>query len=157
VAKETAKKTIGTRRLFMTKKKVATASQAKQNITSTNVADTLRIAKLTAQVDEQTTEIKELKRALKSQNDILENKLKVESILNIKTMSDYKDAELEALSIEDLQTLETALSRGKGIDSSRVAYKSIRAGDTADQAGQLTVGSLYGKSRKEILESEGEF
>jgi len=132
-------------------------TKTKTMVDSTKVADTLRIAKLTAENDAQTKEINELKRTLKSQNDILENKLKVDSILNIKAMSDYKDAELEALSIEDLQKLEVALTRSKGIDSSSVSYKSIRAGDSEDHAGRLTVGSLYGKSRKEILESAGEF
>jgi len=92
----------------MTKPKTATASKYK-------VADTIRIAQLTDENDVLTQENKDLKVALDTANNIIEGGMKAESIGRIKAISDYKDAELEPLSIEELLTIEKSLLRSKGL------------------------------------------
>jgi hypothetical protein len=74
--------------------------------------------------------------------------------LKIMAKSDFKDADLEPLKVEQLQQIDETLSKSKGGDT--VSYKPIRAG-TDSSVGRTTVGDLYGKSKKEILEMGGNF
>lgn len=96
-------------------------------------------------------------KALRKQNvelaSIIENDLKADLKLKIRAKTDYTDADLEALNVEQLQQIEETLSRSTGKD---VSYKPIRTGVAASDA-KLTVGNLFGKSRKEILEMAGDF
>jgi hypothetical protein len=139
----------------MTKTQKTTASD---NTVKVQLASlTLDLASAKNEVERITAENK----ALRTQNvelaSVIENDLKADLKLKIRARSQYTDADLEPLTVEQLQQIDETLMKGKGIDNSTVSFKSIRAGDTADHAGRLTVGSLYGKTRKEILESEGEF
>jgi predicted RNase H-like nuclease (RuvC/YqgF family) len=139
----------------MPKRKVdTTIPDAKESIRSTRVSDALRIADLTTDNERLVEENKELKRALKAQNQIIESELKADSINRIKAMSTFKDSELENLRIEELQQIEKSLSKSKTVDTK---YKSIRAGTASQGESRFTVGNLYGKSRKQILEMEGDF
>jgi len=138
-----------------TKKKVATASDPTVNARLASLTIDLERAK--QDVDKLTTENKALRKQNVELASVIENDLKADLKLKVRARSKYTDADLESLTVEQLQQIDETLTKGKGIDNSSVAYKSIRAGDTADHAGLLTVGSLYGKSRKEILKSQGEF
>jgi len=139
----------------MAKQKTATASDPTVNV---------RLASLTIDLERAKQDIDKLaaeNKALRKQNvelaSVIETDLKADLKLKVRARSQYTDADLENLTIEQLQQIDETLAKGKGIDNSSVAYKSIRAGDTADHAGLLTVGSLYGKKREDILKSEGEF
>jgi len=109
-------------------------------------------------LEKENQKLSEENKALKKQNvqlaNVIETDLKADVKLRILAISDYRESDLEDLPIEQLQQIEETLSKAKGIDAS---YKSIRAGGASERATSLTVGSLYGKNRKQILESEGEF
>jgi len=139
----------------MAKQKIATASDNTVKVQLASLTIDLERAK--QDVDRLTTENKTLRKQNVELASVIENDLKADLQLKIRARSKYTDADLEALTIEQLQQIDETLAKGKGIDNSSVAYKSIRAGDTADHTGLLTVGNLYGKSRKDILESAGEF
>ena len=115
---------------------------------------TLENAGLTKRVTEQEDEIKDLKRTNVQLAAVIENDLKADLKLKIMAKSDYKESDLTDLKVEQLQTIDETLSRSKGLDA---VYKPIRAGTASTSEGRLTVGSLYNKSRKEILEMGGEF
>jgi len=99
-------------------------------------------------------EVKLLKRQLTESNSVIERDLKADLIRRIKARSDYQDADLEPQTVEQLQQTDATLSRVKGAATS---YQSIRTGVASEQKGYTTVGNLFGKTRKEILESGGEF
>jgi len=139
----------------MAKPKKATASDPTVNVQLASL--TIDVERLKTELEAKTTENKALRKQNVELASVIENDLKADLKLKIRARSQYTDADLEQLSIEQLQQINETLMKGKGIDNSSVTYKSIRAGDTADHAGRLTIGSLYGKSRKEILESAGEF
>ena len=115
---------------------------------------TLDNAALTKRVAELEDENKALKRQTVELANVIENDLKADLMLKIMTKSDYKESDLIDLKAEQLQTIDETLSRSKGVDS---VYKPIRAGTAGDMSARNTVGSLYGKTRKEILEMGGEF
>jgi len=139
----------------MAKQKIATASD---NTVKVQLASlTLDLASAKNELERITAENKVLRKQNVELASVIENDLKADLKLKVRARSKYTDADLESLTIEQLQQIDETLTKGKGIDSSSVAYKSIRAGDTADNEGRLTIGSLYGKTRKEILESAGEF
>lgn len=85
---------------------------------------------------------------------VIENDLKAEAKLRIMAVSDYKEDDLAKLSVEQLQQIEETLARTKG--AGELPYKSIRAGAASRGSSNLTVGSLFGKSRSEILEMGGD-
>jgi len=136
----------------MTKKKVATDTTVKVQLASL----TLDLATAKKTLDTLCVENKALRKQNVELASVIENDLKADLKLKIRARSKYTDADLEKLTVEQLQQIDETLSLGKGIDTS-TPYKSIRAGDTADHAGRLTAGNLYGKTRKEILEMEGDF
>jgi len=139
----------------MAKQKVATASDPTVNARLASLTIDLERAK--QELDTLTIENKALRKQNVELASVIENDLKADLKLKVRARSKYTDADLESLTVEQLQQIDQTLSLGKGIDSSSTSYKSIRAGDAADHTGRLSVGSLYGKSRKEILESQGEF
>jgi len=112
-----------------------------------------------ARLQKENTALADENKALKAQNiqlaSVIENDLKADLKLKIMSKTDYKDADLEPLKVEQLQQIDETLSRGRGIDSV-ASYKSIRAGNDSE-TGRMTIGNLYGKSRKEILDMEGNF
>ena len=103
--------------------------------------------------------LKEENQTLKKQNielaSVIETDLKSDLKLKIMSKGDFKESDLEPLKIEQLQQIDEVLSRSKGADST-VSYKSIRAGN-ASETGKTTVGDLYGKTRKQILDMGGNF
>jgi len=139
----------------MNKPKVATASDPTVNARLASLTIDLERAK--QDVDNLTTENKALRKQNVELASVIENDLKADLKLKVRARSKYTDADLESLTVEQLQQIDETLTKGKGIDNSIATFKSIRAGDAADHTGRLSVGSLYGKSRKEILESQGEF
>ena len=139
----------------MAKQKVATASDPTVNATLASL--TIDVERLRTDNEKLTIENKVLRKQNVELASVIENDLKADLKLKVRARSKYTDADLEDLTVEQLQQIDETLTKGKGIDNSSVSFKSIRAGDTADHAGQLTVGDLFQKSRKEILESAGEF
>lgn len=115
---------------------------------------TLDNANITKRMEELEEENKGLKRQTVELVSVIENDLKADLTVKILAKSDYKQSDLEELKVEQLQTIDETLSRSKGLDS---VYKSIRSGTSSTSEARNTVGSLYGKTRKEILESGGEF
>jgi len=87
-------------------------------------------------------------------NDVIETDLKAGLILKLVATTDYKRDTLETLKVEKLQEIDKAISMTKG--GSPALFKPIRAGNDS-QEGKLTIGDLYGKSRKQILEMGGSF
>jgi hypothetical protein len=139
----------------MAKTKKATASD--QTVKVQLASLTLDLASANTELDRITAENKALRKQNVELASVIENDLKADLKLKIRARSQYTDADLEPLPVEQLQQIDETLAKGKGIDSSSVNYKSIRAGDTVDRAGMLTVGILKGKTREEILKMEGNF
>jgi len=115
---------------------------------------TLDNATLTKEVEKLTEENKTLKRQNVQLSSVIETDLKSDLIVKITAKSDYKPSDLEELSAEQLQTIDETLSKAKGVDS---VYKPIRAGTAGEKSARTTVGNLFGKSRKQILDMSGEF
>lgn len=122
----------------------------------------VQLASITLDNGRLTTENKQLieeNKALKAQNiqlaSVIETDLKADLKLKIMAMGDYKDSDLEPLKVEQMQQILETLSRGRGIDTV-ASYKSIHAGNDSE-TGRMTVGNLFNKTRKEILEMEGKF
>ena len=137
------------------KTKKTTASSTTTQVQWDKQAQELDEAKQT--IGEQNKEITSLKRQLTEANRFIESDLKSDLKSRIRKKSNFNDADLEDKSVEQLQQIDTTLSMGKLAPSAAATFKSIRAGAASAGKGTLTVGSLFGKSRKEILESEGEF
>jgi hypothetical protein len=121
----------------------------------------VQLASLTldnARFQKENTQLIEENKLLKKQNvelaSVIENDLKADLKLKIMAKSDFKEADLEPLKVEQLQQIDETLSKSKGGDS--ISYKPIRTGGDSS-LGRTTVGNLYGKTRKEILDSQGEF
>ena len=135
------------------------AKKPKTALDSTVKAQLASLTLTKNSLEKENQTLSEENKALKKQNvqlaNVIENDLKAEVKVRILAMSGYKESDLEDLPIEQLQQIEETLSKAKGAETA--SYKSIRAGGASEHAGHLTVGSLYQKSRKEILESEGEF
>jgi hypothetical protein len=115
---------------------------------------TLDNNRLLKKVEELETENKGLRKQNVELASVIENDLKADLKLKIMAMSNFKESDLEQLPVEQLQTIDETLSKSKG---GGAVYKPIRAGDASTGSGRLTVGSLYGKTRDEILASGGEF
>ena len=133
------------------------------NKTKTALDSTVKtqLAKLTlvnSRLQKEKEGYEEENKALKRQNvqlaSVIENDLKADLKLQIMARSDYKESDLETLKIEQLQQISETLSMSKGVDAS--SYKSIRAGTASEGKGMTTVGSLFGKTRDEILAMGGE-
>ena len=83
---------------------------------------------------------------------VIENELKSDLMIKIMAKGDYKQSDLEPLTIEQLQAIDATLTKAKGATAT---YKPIRTGNDSTES-RMTVGSLYGKTRSEILASKGE-
>lgn len=135
-------------------KKTATAmdSTVKTQLASITM-DNGRLTKDNAALLE---ENKNLKKQCIELASVIETDLKSDLKLKIMSKGDFKEADLESLKIEQLQQIDEVLSRSKGADSLGASFKSVRAGNASESA-RMTIGDLYGKSRKEILEMGGNF
>lgn len=131
---------------------------AKKKLDSTVKTELARLTLDNANIKKELERLMDENKSLKRQNvqlaNVIENDLKADLTVKIMAKSDYKQSDLEDLKVEQLQTIDETLSRSKGLDS---VYKPIRAGTASKSEGRSTVGSLYGKSRKEILEMGGDF
>lgn len=131
---------------------------AKTKVDATVKTELARLTLDNANLTKRNVELEEETKSLKRQNvqlaNVIENDLKADLTVKIMAKSDYKQSDLEELKVEQLQTIDETLSRSKGVDS---VYKPIRAGTASQSNARLTVGSLYNKSRKEILEMGGDF
>ena len=117
---------------------------------------TLDNAKLQKDIETLLEENKNLKKQIVELASVIENDLKADLKVKILAISDFKEAELEPLKAEQLQGILETLSKSKAGDTA-TSYKPIRtAGDSSDK-GRTTVGNLFNKTRKEILEMGGEF
>jgi len=90
----------------------------------------------------------------KQYQTIVETAIRSDLEKKILARGDFTQADLEVKKIEELQTIAETLSKSKGMAT---VYKGIRAGTASEKEARSTVGSLYMKSRKEILDSGGEF
>lgn len=136
-------------------KKTATAmdSTVKTQLASITM-DNGRLTKDNAALLE---ENKNLKKQCIELASVIETDLKSDLKLKIMSKGDFKEADLESLKIEQLQQIDEVLSRSKGVDSLGASFKSVRAGNASNENARMTIGDLYGKSRKEILEMGGNF
>ena len=134
-----------------TKTETAMDSIVKTQLASITV-DNGRLQKENAALLEENKQLKKQNIELAS---VIETDLKADLKLKIMSKGDFKDADLDPLKVEQLQQIDETLSRSKGVDSA-VSFKSIRTGN-ASGAGRMTIGDLYGKSRKQILEMGGTF
>lgn len=121
----------------------------------------VQLASLTldnARMQKENTQLIEENKLLKKQNvelaSVIENDLKADLKLKIMSKSEFKEADLALLKVEQLQQIDETLSKSKGADS--VSYKPIRTGSDSS-TGRLTAGNLFGKTRKEILDMQGDF
>ena len=87
--------------------------------------------------------------------NVIETDLTTDLKLRIQARSNYTDSHLTTLNLDQLQQIDKTLNMGK--PEADTTFKSIRAGTASANSGLTTVGSLYLKSRKEILESGGDF
>jgi len=92
-----------------------------------------------------------LKRQLKEANDVIGTDLKADLIMRIKQKSEYDTAQLGDMKIEQLQAIDATLSMSKEPSGT---HKPIRAGNASTGNKNLTIGSTYGKTAKEIAEME---
>lgn len=97
-------------------------------------------------------ENKGLKTQLHEANLVLERDLKTDLLMRIKRKSLYTDAQLDGLSIQQMQQIDATLSMQKDPGT----FKNIRAAGDARGAGRSSVGDLHGKTRAEILAMNSE-
>lgn len=135
----------------------------KPKVTALNDSVKVQLSSMTLQLTELKKDYQRIEnenKALKKQNvelaSVIENDLKADLKVRIMARGEYKETDLEDLTVEQLQMVDETLSRSKGA-SATFPFKSINAGTASTGSGRMTVGNLYGKSRKEILESGGEF
>ena len=113
--------------------------------------DNARLQQENTALTDENTQLKAMNVQLAS---VIETDLKADLKLKILAKSDFKDTDLEPLKVEQLQQIDETLSKSKGVGDA--VYKPIRtSGDTSH--GRATVGNLFGKTRKEILEMGGVF
>ena len=131
---------------------------AKTKMDATVKVELARLTLDNASLDKEVQHLRDENKGLKRQNielaSVIENDLKADLLVKIMAKSDYKQSDLETLKVEQLQTIDETLSRSKGVDA---IYKSIRTGTASESSARTTVGSLFNKTRKEILEMGGEF
>ena len=120
----------------------------------------VQLATLTLQNAEKDKRIEALEaenKAFRKQNvelaSVIENDLKAGLKVRVMAKSDFKEADLETLSVEQLQQIDETLSRVKGASTT---YKSINATGASEKSGRTTVGCLFGKTRNQILEMGGD-
>lgn len=98
-------------------------------------------------------DVKKLKVQLHEANLVLERDLKTDLLMRIKSKSLYTDAQLDGLTIQQLQQIDSTLSMTKDPGT----FKNIRAaGASSPLDGRLTVGGLHGLSREQILKLDSE-
>jgi len=136
----------------MTKKPTTTANET---VASQLANATLRASEFKTRYLQKDAENKLLKRQLTEANKVIEGELRTDLMVHIQAKSDgFSKIELDNKSIQELQQIDATLAKAKGVQST---YKNIRAAGDSEQQGNLTVGSLYGLTRKEILAKGGEF
>jgi hypothetical protein len=113
---------------------------------------TLENATMKKELDAKLEENKELKKQCVQLASVIENELKSDLMVKIMAKGDYKQADLEALKIEELQHIDETLSKVKGASA---IFNPIRTASEPSDS-RLTVGSLYGLTRAEILAKGGE-
>jgi len=86
---------------------------------------------------------------------VIENELKSDLMVKIMAKGDYKQSDLEPLTVEQLQQIDATLSKVKNA-STNATYKPIRVSTDTDNS-RMTVGSLYGKTREQILNLKGDY
>lgn len=134
-----------------TKKPMASDATVKAQLASL----TLERERLQKERDQAVAENNLLRKQNVELASVIENDLKAEAKLRIMAASNYTESDLQNLKIEELQQIEETLGKTKG--DVKLPYKSIRASGASESSGRLTVGSLYGKTREQIIESGGEF
>jgi len=115
---------------------------------------TLNNASLNTEITRLTEENKELKKQCVQLASVIENELKSDLMVKVMAKGDYKQSDLEALNIDQLQQIDETLSKVKG--ASAAIYKPIRTASGEPNDSRMTVGSLYGKTRSEILAMKGD-
>jgi hypothetical protein len=117
---------------------------------------TLEINQLKNSNETLTTENEQLKRANVELASVIENDLVADLKIKIMAASNYTEKDLDSLKVEDLQRIEETLTRSKGFTGNAI-FKSVRAGNASmDNTSRLTVGSLYGKPKEEIIKQGGQ-
>jgi putative lipoic acid-binding regulatory protein len=114
---------------------------------------TLDVARLNKENQQLTEESKGLKRQVVQLTNVIDTDLTSDLKMKILATGDYNEADLEDLKVEQLQTIHEILSKAKV--KGDTVYKPIRVGAATPARG--TIGNLFGKTRKEILEMGGEF
>jgi len=116
---------------------------------------TLKTAELEKALDEVTLERDALKKQTVELASVIENDLKADLKLRIIAKSDFSEKDLETKTVQELQQIDEILSTSKkGGDAT---YKPIRVGTASASDARMTVGSLFGKTRDEILKMGGDF
>lgn len=133
------------------KPKTETANDIVEHQLDTLSSNNVRLQKAN---DALVSELNSVKKQNTQLGSVIENQLKADLKIDIRGRSDYKDSDLESMTYAQLKQIDDTLSRTKGGDTA--TYKSIHAGNDT-QTGRTTVGDLYGKTRKEILDLKGEF
>lgn len=117
---------------------------------------TLRVAELTKKCDELKIENEEFRKQNVKLANTIDHDLKAKLKLEIIAKTDFKEGDLETLTYEQIEQILGTLSKVKGVDEAST-YKSIRAGMASERHGRTTIGDLFNKSKKEIVEMGGDF
>ena len=134
-----------------------TENESNPSETHENTVKALTVERdlLKAAVASLTTEVEELKKINMKMAEIEDARLTTELSTDIQKIGNFSAKDLENMKTEEMLRIKEILLRGKGVTPEGF-FKPIRAGNAAENA-KLTVGSLYGKTRKEILDSGGNF
>lgn len=138
----------------MVKTKKATALDA--TVRTQLASLTLDVARLTKENERLTEDCKALRKTNVDLSNIIENDLKADLQVKILAKTDYKPSDLEPLTIEEMQKITETLGMAKP-ETGAASFKNIRAGNASERTGKLTVGSLKGLTRAEILALKGDF
>jgi len=133
----------------------------KTQIDSTNAltkalgdAVALKTKELQTELDKRLLEVDALKKQNIDLNNVIENDLKADLKMRIMAKSNLTQSDLEKKTVTELQQIDSILSVGKGADAT---YKNIRAGNATASDSRMTVGSLFGKTKEQILAMGGDF
>lgn len=136
--------------------KTKTATASDPTVGSTLAKLSIENKELRTQNDMLIDDIKQLKRQLAESTAVIDTEIRAGFYQLLKGVTDFTQPELDAMSTEDLQKLCETFTRTK--KDAKIPFMSIRAGGDSEQPGAgLTVGSLYGMKREDILKSAGEY